>query len=181
MYRDGGSEYQAEYSVLVKPTAKTKLLKFGIIFGAIFLFVLVYAILSIFNAGFLLVPSAVMLIVLDVFIIWFLWKYTNVEYDYLVVKGTLSISAVYGGRSRKELFSTTVSAASVISACEGRCAPEEAKVEQVYTCVSSFDSNDIVYIVFTNQDGKKCLAYFEANSKMKKLIRFYNSSARNLA
>lgn len=180
MYGDSGSANHVEHSVLVKPTAKTGLLKFGIIFGAIALFALIFGVLSIFNAGFLLVPSSVMILVLDVFGIWFFWKYTSIEYDYLIATGDLSVTAVYGGRTRKEVFCTKISAASLIANCDGKNVPEEQSAEKVYCCVSSFESRDLTYIIFKDGEGKKCLAYFEANSKMKKLLKFYNSSACRL-
>ncbi len=177
MYEGTGSANHAEYSVLVKPTTKTKLIKFGLFAGAITLFIGVFAILSIFDMGPLMLPSSVMLIVLEVFGIWYFWKYTSIEYDYLIATGDLTVTAVYGGRSRKDLFSVKISTATVIASYEGKPAPEESTVDTVYNCVSSFEAANIVYIAFKDGDGKKCIAYIEAPQKFIKLFKFYNSTA----
>ena len=177
MYEGTGSANHAEHSVLVKPTGKTKLIKIGLFAAAIALFVGLFVFLSVIEMDFLLVPSAVMLVVLEVFGIWYFWKFTSIEYDYVIATGDLTVSAVYGGRSRKELFSVKISTASLIASYEGKPASEEANTELIYNCVGSFDSTDIVYIVFKNEDGKKAIAYIEAPKKMLKLFKFYNSSA----
>ncbi len=177
MYEGTGSANHAEHSVLVKPTAKTKLLKFGLFAGAIALFVGVFVILSLIEMDFLLLPSSVMLIVLEVFGIWFFWKYTGIEYDYLIATGDLTVTAIYGGRSRKDIFSVKISSASVIAPYEGKPAPEESTADAVYNCVSSFEAANIVYIAFKDGDGKKCVAYIEAPQKFIKLFKFYNSTA----
>ena len=177
MYDGTGSANHAEHSVIVKPTAKSKLLKLGLFAGAIFLFVGVFVILSIIGYDFLLLPSSVMIIVLEVFGIWYFWKYTSIEYDYLISTGDLTVTAVYGGRSRKDLFSVKVSTASLIASYNGKPAPEEGTAETIYNCVSSFDATSIVYIVFKDESGKKCIAYIEAPQKFIKLFKFYNSTA----
>lgn len=177
MFGDSGSANHAEHSVLVKPNKKTRLMKLALVLGAVALFVGVFVVLSIIGLGGLLLPSSVMIIVVEVFFVWYFWKYTNIEYDYLIATGDLSVTAVYGGRTRKEIFSVKISTASVIDSYSGSPSKEEAEADVVYRCVSSFESNDILYIVFKNQEGKNCVAYFEASKKMIKLLRFYNGSA----
>lgn len=177
MYEGTGSANHAELSVLVKPTAKTRLIKFSLFGIAIALFVGVFIILSIIEMDFLLLPSSVMLIVLEVFGIWYFWKYTSVEYDYVIATGDLTVSAVYGGRSRKDIFCIKISTAALIAPYEGKPAADEGTADIVYRCVSSFEASDVVYIVFKNEDNKKCVAYIEAPKKFIKLFKFYNSSA----
>ncbi|MBQ4648063.1 MAG: hypothetical protein IJB76_02770 [Clostridia bacterium] len=176
MFGDSGSANHTEHSVIVKPTSKTRLIKFGLIFGAIAFFASIFIVLSALDFDFLLLPSSVMIIVLEIFAIWFFWKYTNVVYDYIIATGELSVDAVYGGRTRKNVFTVKISAASLIAPYEGKQAPEESSADKVYKCVSSFEAKDIAYIVFKDDEGKKCLAYFETNQKMRKLFKFYNSS-----
>lgn len=177
MYGESGSANHAEHSVIVKPTGKTKMIKVGLFAGAVALFVGLFVLLNLIELPYLLLPSSVMLIVLEVFGIWYFWKYTSVEYDYVISTGDLSVSAVYGGRSRKELFSVKISTASLIASYEGRPAAEEATAEQIYNCVSSFEASNIIYLIFKDEDGKKCVAYIEATAKFIKLLKFYNSSS----
>ncbi len=177
MYGSSGTANHAEHSVIVKPTLKTKLIKIGLFAGAIFIFVGIFALLSLIGYDFLLLPSSVMIIVLEVFGIWYFWKYTSIEYDYIISTGDISVDVVYGGRSRKNMFTVKISTASLIAQYNGNEAPEEKNAEIVYKCVSSFEASNIIYIVFKDEDGKNCIAYIESTQKFAKLLKFYNSSA----
>ena len=177
MYGDSGSANHAENTVLVKPTAKTKLMKIGLIACSVALFVLMFVVLKIVDMDYLLVPSSVMIIVLEVFGIWYFWKYTSLEYDYLIATGDIAMSVVYGGRSRKDLFKVKISSAELIADCNAIPVSDEQKAEKVYNCTSGPDAINVIYMLFKNEEGKKCIAYFEASAKVLKLLKFYNSSA----
>lgn len=177
MFGDSGSANHAEHSVLVKPNKRTTLIKLGLIFGAFAFFIGLFVLLSVLEYDHLLLPSSVMIIVLEVFGIWYFWKYTSLEYDFVISTGDLTVDVIYGGRTRKNVFSVKISGASLIASYTDKPADEEKTAEIIYKCVSSFDSKDILYIVFKDSEGKKCVAYFEATKKMIKLFKFYNSSA----
>lgn len=177
MYESSVSANHAEHSVTVKPNSKTKLLKLGLIAAAIVLFIGLFVVLSLFDAQVLMLGGSVMLIVLEVFGIWTFWKYTSLEYDYVIATGDLTMSVIYGSRSRKDVFSVKISSVELIASYNGEPAKEENGADNVYRCVSSFDASSIIYMSFKDQQGKNCVAYLEAPQKVLKLLKFYNVSA----
>lgn len=177
MYGDTVSVNHAEHTVSVQPTVKTKLIKTALVFGAVGIFVLLFVVLSVLGMQFILLPSAVMVIVLEVFAVWFFWKYTSTDYDYSISAGDLSMAVVYGGRTRKELFKTKISSAELIADYGGVPSPDERRAEKVYNCLSEADAQNAVYMLFKDESGKKCIVYFETTAKVLKLLKFYNASA----
>lgn len=175
MYGDGGSLNFVEHSVLSKPTKRTRLLKAIIISAATAVFLIIsFFIITFASATIITLPMIVVLIVYAAFVFW---KYTHIEYDYIIAGGDLSMSVVYGGRKRKELFSVHLSAAEAITDYGGKPLVEPEKADVIYNCLSSNDSASIICIRFSGKNGENCVAYIEAEKKAKSALRFYNSSA----
>lgn len=174
MYGNTGSPNFLEYSVSEKPNKKTKTLKAVIILSAITIFLLLFWLLSVFaSAMVIVIPMVTVLIVFAAFIFW---KFTKVEYDYVISGGDMQMHIVYGGRSRKELFCFKLSTAELFA--EKSALPaDDSKYDKAYYCVSSMDAENILYAVFKNEGGERCIAYFEAPKKAHSILRFYNSSA----
>lgn len=173
MFGDATSNF-LEYSVVEKPNKKTKTRKAVIIASAVAVFVVLFGVLSAFASAMVVVmPMATVLIVFAAFIFW---KYTKIEYDYVISGGDMQMHIVYGGRNRKELFTFKISSAELIADLAGN-PTDNSRYQKVYTCVSSMEAENILYVVFKNGDGEKCIAYFEAPKKAFSLLKFYNSSA----
>ncbi len=164
-----------EYNVEKKTDTKTKLERAGIVIIDIILLVLVFA----------FVPSELLLIafcgfaMLFAILTYFLYKRTEIEYEYIVSSGDFSMNKIYGGRSRKELFNLKVSAFHTIAPYSEDAIKKESSGAEMktYTCISSPDALDIYYATFTKEDGKKCAVIFECPKKALTTLRFYNSKA----
>ncbi len=163
-----------EYNVEKKTDAKTKLERAGIVLVDIILLVLVFA----------FVPSELLLIAFCGFamifaiLTYFLYKRTQIEYEYIVNSGDFSMNKIYGGRSRKELFNLKVSAFHTIAPYSEEAIKRESNGTEmkIYTCISSPDAMDIYYATFI-QEEKKCAVIFECPKKALASLRFYNSKA----
>ena len=109
---------------------------------------------------------------------YFLYKRTQIEYEYIVNSGDFSMNKIYGGLSRKELFNLKVSAFHTIAPYSEEAIKREANGTEMktYTCISSPDAMDIYYATFT-QEEKKCAVIFECPKKALASLRFYNSKA----
>ncbi len=174
MFGDPSSPNHVEFSVAEKPNKKTKTRKAIIVLSAVSVFIALFAVLSIFaSATVVVMPMVTVLIVFGAFIFW---KYTKIEYDYVISTGDMQMHIVYGGRSRKELFTFKISTAELIADPVSTPADNSA-YDKVYTCVSSMDAVGIVYAVFKNTRGERCIVYFEAPKKALSILKFYNSAA----
>lgn len=113
-------------------------------------------------------------------LIFFTWRHVQVEYEYAVVSGVLTFAVIYGGRSRREKLTFPLRSAALIAPVGYRMHEDKLELfapERAYHAVGSADSPDRYFAMFTNEDGKKCVFYFEATEKMIKICRFYNPAA----
>ena len=112
-------------------------------------------------------------------IIFFTWRYTDVDYEYSMTSGYLTFSVIYGSRSRKQFFETQIKAISLIAPYDDdyyetarRYAPE---IE--YFALSSKNVPNAYFALFENENGKKSIFVFEANERSLAIFKFYNSTS----
>ena len=156
----------AEYTSGKCGGAKVILSKIGVILLVIALLGLgSFLFLSLIKLPVAMVPLAIFC----GFVIWLLWGFTSIEYDYTVYKGKLTLAKLYGGRVLKVIKSITLSEAKSFE-CLGSVgdAPKNALL-----CVSGKTSN--VLIAITDKDGS--IAVIEAPDKTVGALKYYNSRA----
>lgn len=120
-----------------------------------------------------------LVIVTEWMLVYFTWCYTKPEYEYSVSSGKVTFSIIHGKRKRKEMLTFTIKDCYMIApATDGEYLSmlERFDPELVYNAVSTSDSPDKYYAAFENEQGKRCVFYFEATEKMLKLCRNYNHS-----
>ncbi len=112
-------------------------------------------------------------------IIFFTWRYTDVDYEYSMTSGYLTFSIIYGSRTRKQIFEAQIKAMSLIAPYTDdyyekvrTYAPE---VE--YYALSSKYAENAYFALFENADGKKSIFIFEANDRALAIFKFYNSTS----
>lgn len=162
-----------EYVVAQKAEGKWKLKKLGMILLYI-AFVIAWFIFGFVSKMFpllALIPLTLWMLV------FFTWRYVKVEYEYAMESGNMTISNIYGGRSRKKIVSFKMKDCSLIAPVSTH--DSEAKdyaPENIYNALSSEKATDAYFALF-ELDGKKCVAYFEATEKALKICKYYNSTA----
>lgn len=113
-------------------------------------------------------------------LIFFTWRYVKVEYEYEIVSGVLTFSVIYGGRSRREKTSFPLRSATLIAPLGYKMHEDKLELfapEISYSAIGSADSPDKYFAIFTSEDGKKCVFFFEATERTIKICRFYNPAA----
>lgn len=108
-------------------------------------------------------------------LIFFTWRYTRLEYEITVHASQLGVAVIYGGLSRRELLSCRVRALSVIAPYETAdaqtVAPETA--DRVYHMVSGAAGRTVYYAIYAGEDGQKTLLIFDAEEKLRKMLKYY--------
>ncbi|MBQ8140979.1 MAG: hypothetical protein IJ038_04705 [Clostridia bacterium] len=165
------------YDYLVKPKIQGKLLMKRL------LFILLYAVYSI---GFCILcsllnfwPLMCLVLVSTCIVVFFTWRYVSPEYSYAIEKANISFAIIYGGASRKELFTYHIKDIETIAPYSGEYKEKADSVTDAekVVLVSSMDAYDIYYICATDAEGKKRVVLFEATEESKKLLRYYNENA----
>ncbi len=111
-------------------------------------------------------------------LIFFTWRYVQVDYEYSATSGVITFSEIYGNRSRKKLGEIILKSCTTIAPLNekydyliDRFAPEK-----LINCLSCEGAED-AYFMLAEVGGKKVVAYFEATEKFLKICRFYNAPA----
>jgi len=112
-------------------------------------------------------------------IVWLTWPLTQIEYEYSFFSGVLSVYRIMGSRHRKKLAEITIRDLSALYPCDEEYA---AKInaygeEKTVFAASSTQAPNLFAALWCDEDGAKCILYFELNEKALKILKFYNSSA----
>ena len=149
---------------------KISLILLYVLYCAIWLFFVM------FGGGLLLLPLIAIVPLSLWIIIFFTWRYTNPEYEYSITSGILTYSIIYGNRSRKKCFEQTVKEMEVIAPLSKTY---DYKIDEyaptvAYDGCSTQDSPDAYFALFENENGEKCVFFFEATARALKILRHYN-------
>ena len=112
-------------------------------------------------------------------LIFFTWRFTNVEHECIFESGVMICSEIYGNRTRRVLFKTVIRDMLLIAPETEAYIAEAEKhgVEKVYKMTSSKNASGVYFAIFKDEGGKTAAVYFESNEKILKILQFYNRSA----
>lgn len=165
-----------EYVVAQKVDGKLRLRRAGLILLYILLPITALIITMVSSIGPLLAVMCTFLAIGTWMLVFFTWRYVSIEYEYTVVSGRVTFCKIYGGRTRKKLLEMTLKSAEIIAPLseDNRARIEEFAPEKEYSALSSRDAEDAYFALFKNNDGDRCVFYFEATARMLKICRMYN-------
>ena len=166
------------YEIVIKPKrdAKNKLHRaFLILFYVAFVVgCLILGFVTAFIPLLALVPLVLWII------IFFTWRYVNLEYEYAVESGIITFTKIYNNRTRKTVLSFDIRSAEYIASAadsdtQKRVADYDPRYE--YCFASSKNSADAYTALYQDEDGHKCAISFAADERIKKFLKMYNSAA----
>ena len=114
-----------------------------------------------------------------VILVWFLWRFVSVEFEYTILGGELSFEAIYGRRQRKTYYATPLSRIEKLSPVGGKRIGKEdfSGVTKEVFCASTMENPKTWYAIVKEESGEKTLLFFEVTEKAEKALRFYNGRA----
>jgi hypothetical protein len=167
-----------EYNVEKKADWKTRLQRLGIVLLDILLAVILVATID----GMLLLISFCGFALVFAILTFFLYKRTQIEFEYEINAGEFTMSKVYGGRTRKQILSHKISSFHHFAPYTEENFKNATKNEEIkkFFCISSPDAIDQFFGIFTDENGVKTAVIFQAPKKAVSIIKFYNSAATKL-
>jgi len=113
------------------------------------------------------------------FVVWYLWRYVSVEYEYTILQGEMSFDVIYGKRKRKTLYTAKVRNMETIAPLGGerKSLSDFPGVTKERFYASKFKNPNTWYAVVKEENGEKTLLFFEMIDKAEKSLRSYHSSA----
>ncbi len=165
-----------EKIVKVENTPKNIAKKISLIMGYLLYFSIwvLAALNNIKNHSFLLILMAGLLTTLALVLIT--WKYFQVEYEYSLWYGNLSVAKIYGKKKRKPLVDTDVKDLIMIAPAtdEYIAKAEHFGIDTRIIAVSSENAENI-WLVVTGGDDEKCvLIFFEADERSLQILKNLN-------
>ena len=150
---------------------KKTLSDFAIIFGIIFLGILIIFLLSSFNKT---LGSFLPLLVVGIgYIAYAFIRNRNIEYEYIVTNGDLDIDMIIAQRKRKRIFSASCKDFEMVAKLtSGQYDNNIQSIKNRLIAVSSMNSTDI-YFALLFKDGQKMLVLFEPHAKMVESFKKY--------
>lgn len=112
-------------------------------------------------------------LLLIAYVVKILWGFTNVEFEYTIVQGELTMDKIIGARKRKTIASFLIRNAETIAPYTGDL-PKDAAV---INASASFDRDDTWVAVYKDEKGNKIALLFSAFNKGLDTMAYYNRSA----
>lgn len=108
------------------------------------------------------------------------WRYTSVEYEYSLVTDILTVSKIYGGRSRKVLLEIPIKDAVLIAPLNDTYAERSEKYapQTITDATSDINSDSVYFILYEDKEsGKRSVLYLDMNETLLKALRRINPSS----
>ena len=131
----------------------------------------------------ILVPLLALIPVTLWMIVFFTWRLTQVEYEYSLFAGEMTVCRVLGGRSRKTLAKVKLRELCDVYACSDDAGAERIDAfaaDRTIFAASSTQSPTLCAAMWTDEAGTKTTLFFDCNEKAVKILRYYNASATHL-
>lgn len=166
---ENSSANYAEFAVAKKPDGKLKMQK-----TLLMIFYAAFAVL--YCTIFLVVvkmPALIAMLPLIVFIFYLCtWRFTNLEYIYIVYQGMIHIYQNNGFNKAREVFAARVSENLGIVPFQNEYAETYANCVQILDFSAGMGTLDRYVAVF-EKDGKKIAVHFTAATKLLTALRYY--------
>lgn len=161
----------AEYLVKRKGDKTLLFKKLGLVLLAIVILAAGYVFLISRMAAFML-P----LVIGTAALVWYLWRYTNIEYEYIILSGTVEVYRIYGERVRKKILEFETKNIENVAPLEKHPDVKNATYSVVTDCSSGEKSDELYFVTYTAEHGKGIL-YLNVIKKTLDVFRYYKPSA----
>ncbi len=109
------------------------------------------------------------------------WRHVvDYMYEYSITSGELTLSKIFGNSSRKTIVRLTIKSAAAIAPLNVLAQRERLDSydpEVVYNALSCPDAEDGYFLIWRDENDRRCALLFEATAQSLKLCRFYNPAA----
>ena len=113
------------------------------------------------------------------FLVWYLWRFVSVEFEYTILGGEISFEVIYGRRQRKPFYTAKLQSVEKIAPVNGKeiKANSFPGVTRELFCASTYSNPNTYYAIIQEEGGGKTLLFFEVSQKAEKALRFYAGRA----
>lgn len=109
-------------------------------------------------------------------LVWLTWRYVSVDYEYSMTSGVMTLSKIYGGRSRKKVAEITIRDMTAIMPFEGEyiAVAERYAPERAIDFTVDLQRPNVYCALYETADKRRGILYFEATDKALRVLYYYN-------
>ena len=132
------------------------------------------------------IPLVALVPVTTWILIFFTWRYVQVEYEYSITSGILVFTEIYGGRSRKKMMEVHIKDATAILPLDDprtEVQVDRFEPQVVYSALPSKKAEDTYVLLFVDEKNKvkgkgtNVAFTFVATTQALKVLKYYNPLA----
>ena len=161
-------DFICEHTVHKKPTVKTFAYKALILLCAAAIPVLT-AFMGFLTQVYYCFVVAAFLVLLCAYGVWFFWTSLNIDYEYSVVSGELTVCKIIDNRKRKNLIKLDLHRAEKAEKYTPQL-HDNAAYEKVYDYCGDYDDCIALFFKSSTQKGE-CMLLFSPDEKMLKTVQ----------
>ena len=176
IYQNQNTTGIVEHLVPYKKSASSLIKALGVVITAIVISALsVYLCVFAFPGLISLLP---LIFVGVCMLLWYMWRYVKVEYEYSIFSGELDVDAIFGQSQRKDLLTIELKTAAKIAKYDQNNIgyTKTPDIKKTYIATSDPTSEDTYFLIFQNDNREKSVLIFDAPEKVLKAIRQSNPS-----
>lgn len=106
---------------------------------------------------------------------WFLWRYTEVEYEYIIISATVEFYKIYGERTRKKICEIKTSSIEKIAPASAHPEIKNAQYAESYDFSNGKNGDDLFFILYNGERGKGII-YINVIKKTLDVFKYYKSN-----
>jgi len=108
-------------------------------------------------------------------------RYCDIEYEYAIVAGELRADTIYGNIRRVPMTTVRFRDMTKIAPLSDDNAKADTEAKDIvrrYEPVATMSHPNNHYGLYNNEEGEKCIIFFEVNEKMVEQIKRFNPQAK---
>ena len=174
--RNDNGEYSYNYMEHIverRPTAKTVIAKALILAAVIIVNIFLILFITIHLPPLMILPWF-----LSGVFLWWIFRFFNLEYEFVTAGGEMDFDVIYGKRQRKRMLTVKIADMEIIAPLDGKYDTLRAdpSLQKVFTALIAPDAPNASYAIFHHPQHGKCILFFDAPDKAKAILRYYNPS-----
>ena len=177
------SSNYAEYVVAKKVEGQYKMQRMMMLLAYVGIFAAILAIVAIINnltkMGILAIPMFALAPMAALVVYRLTWPAVSIEYSLTVDASLLTVEKVMGGKKKVKLFESKVKDLSLVAPYDDdyRNEADGFAADERVEAVPAMDCYDLYFALYTAENGKKTIVFFQATKQTLKALKYYNSSA----
>jgi len=126
------------------------------------------------------IPQMMIAVFLICFVImWYLWKFTQIEYEYVIASGIIEVDRIFGKNSRRKMCEFPLSQVQTIAPHNAKNAHliQSSGAAKTYFAASSMKSDNLYFVIFSDGKAGKGVLYIDIPEKCLSILKYYNKGA----